>query len=119
MYSGFMKGSFRADNLHIVMSQGSAESEAADAAKAIDTDLGEHSQRLLSIFTTLKRPKNRLRKRLFFAYIHLIMDGKKLAISILHNILQTNLGKLARDLIKIDHEAKRLEEKGEKGLDDI
>ena len=54
MYSGFMKGSFRADDLNIVMSQGSAESETADAAKAIDTNFREHGKTPFNIEKTLK-----------------------------------------------------------------
>ena len=43
-----------ADDLNIVMSQGSAESETADAAKAIDTNLREHGKTPFNIEKTLK-----------------------------------------------------------------
>ena len=41
---GVHEGVVQADNLNIITVEGSAEHEAADAAKAIDTDLGFHSQ---------------------------------------------------------------------------
>ena len=43
-----------ADDLNIVMSQGSAESETANAAKAIDTNFREHGKTPFNIEKTLK-----------------------------------------------------------------
>jgi hypothetical protein len=51
---GVHEGVVQSDDLNIVMSQGSAESETADAAKAIDTNLREHGKTPFNIEKTLK-----------------------------------------------------------------
>ena len=51
---GVHEGVVQSDDLNIVMSQGSAESETANAAKAIDTNFREHGKTPFNIEKTLK-----------------------------------------------------------------
>ena len=61
---GVHEGVIQTDDFHIIVGQGSAENEAADAAETIDTDFGFHSQK--NSFQNRRNrelPSKRLRKR--------------------------------------------------------
>ena len=73
---GAHEGVVDTDNLHILVSQGGAEGQAADAAKAVNTDFGKHNQSSFQNLSTQKAEKNRLRKR-FFVKIILSCPAKK------------------------------------------
>ena len=61
---GIHEGVVQTDDLNVVVGQGSAEDEAADAAETIDTDLGFHIEYTpFRCWGFPKEPPKRLRKR--------------------------------------------------------